>query len=484
MEHLVLSSQERSSGSLSSETLERACNQVMLNGFVLLANALSTDFVDKIYEDWINLANHLLENVPKKTDVGIFSSARSGFGWIRRSVIRIRIRSSWPTLSRCRSSSGSSARIVGFATTQATRHCRAPTIRSCMRTISRSSRVRCRPAYRGVGGQFPFDRRHRGQRTDGRVAQLPSAARKAYSAARIPDAARSIEPTKMLTPKGSMLIWDVRMWHRGTPNRSNQIRPNLALIYTRSWWDGAFYPQDSLGITRTNYESLPERAKQLFAWSQWRLVAFDRSLPGAEPTEIPGCGVQALLSRLSIFDLDKGSAKSIHATTTHIEAPNWTPDGTALIVNGSGRLYRVPLSAPGLEAIDAGFAVNINNDHGVSPDGKSLVISNSTENGDSCIYALPISGGTPRKITELTPSYWHGWSPDGRTLLYVGKRGATYQVYTCPFRGGVESNLRTPSIIATGPTIRLTANGSGSTERGRGTSNSGGCGPTGPELSG
>ena len=85
--------------------------------------------------------------------------------------------------------------------------------------------------------------------------------------------------------------------------------------------------------------------------------------------------MQALLSRLSIFDLDKGSAKSIHATTTHIEAPNWTPDGTALIVNGSGRLYRVPLSAPGLEAIDAGFAVNINNDHGVSPDGKSIVIS-------------------------------------------------------------------------------------------------------------
>ena len=38
---------------------------------------------------------------------------------------------------------------------------------------------------------------------------------------------------------------------------------------------------------------------------------------------------KALLSRLSIFDLDKGSAEFIHATTTHIEAPNWTPDGAA-----------------------------------------------------------------------------------------------------------------------------------------------------------
>ena len=177
-----------------------------------------------------------------------------------------------------------------------------------------------------------------------------------------------------------------------------------------------------------------------------------------------------MLSRLSIFDLDKGSAESVHATDYHIEAPNWTPDGAALVVNGSGRLYRVPLSSPGLEAIDAGFAVNINNDHGVSPDGKSIVISDSTENGESCIYAMPVFGGTPRKITELTPSYWHGWSPDGRTLVYVGKRGTTYQVHTCPFLGGPENNSRTPSIIATGPTIRPTANGSGSTERGRGTS--------------
>ena len=150
---------------------------------------------------------------------------------------------------------------------------------------------------------------------------------------------------------------------------------------------------------------------------------------------------KALLSRLSIFDLDNSSAKSILATPTHIEAPNWTPDGTALIVNGSGRLYRIPLASPGLEAIDTGFAVNINNDHGVSPDGNSLVISDSTENGDSCIYALPISGGTPRKVTELTPSYWHGWSPDGRTLVYVGKRGATYQVYRCPFSGGHETQV-------------------------------------------
>jgi len=53
------------------------------------------------------------------------------------------------------------------------------------------------------------------------------------------------------------------MWHRGTPNRSNQMRPNLALVYGRSWWDGAYYPQETLGITRAAYESLSERAQKL-----------------------------------------------------------------------------------------------------------------------------------------------------------------------------------------------------------------------------
>jgi ectoine hydroxylase-related dioxygenase (phytanoyl-CoA dioxygenase family) len=75
-------------------------------------------------------------------------------------------------------------------------------------------------------------------------------------------AARHVTPARMLTPRGSVLIRDVRMWHRGTPNNSNQIRPNLALVYGRSWWDGAFYPQETLGITRAAYESLSERARR------------------------------------------------------------------------------------------------------------------------------------------------------------------------------------------------------------------------------
>jgi Tol biopolymer transport system component len=122
----------------------------------------------------------------------------------------------------------------------------------------------------------------------------------------------------------------------------------------------------------------------------------------------------------------------------HIEAPNWHPDGY-LIVNGSGKLFRVPLDAPALHEIDTGFAQACNNDHGISPDGTRLVISDSSMTAESCIYMVPIHGGNPVRVTDHTPSYWHGWSPDGAALAYAAKRGAAFGLFTCPVAGGPET---------------------------------------------
>lgn len=64
-----------------------------------------------------------------------------------------------------------------------------------------------------------------------------------------------------LMPAGSLLLRDMRMWHRGTPNRSNQARPNLALIYSRPWLKTHYPP---IGIPQETYDGLSERAKKLF----------------------------------------------------------------------------------------------------------------------------------------------------------------------------------------------------------------------------
>src|SRR5208337_938442 len=102
--------------------------------------------------------------------------------------------------------------------------------------------------------------------------------------------------------------------------------------------------------------------------------------------------------------------------------------------------------------IDTGFAIRCNNDHGISPDGSSLVISDqSQEDHRSRIYILPIAGGLPRRITKNAPSYWHGWSPDGKTLAFVGERDGNFDIYSILIDGGEETRLTTARGLDDGP---------------------------------
>ena len=71
--------------------------------------------------------------------------------------------------------------------------------------------------------------------------------------------------------------------------------------------------------------------------------------------------------------------------------------------------------------------------------------------GKPLIYVLPVSGGTPVQITADGPSYWHGWSPDGRTLAYCAERNNNFDVYTIPTSGGTESRLTTAAGLDDGP---------------------------------
>jgi Tol biopolymer transport system component len=83
------------------------------------------------------------------------------------------------------------------------------------------------------------------------------------------------------------------------------------------------------------------------------------------------------------------------------------------------------------EKINSGFAVNNNNDHVLSFDGKMLGISHhvAEEENRSIIFTMPAEGGTPTRITKEGPSYLHGWSPDGRYLIYTAERNGNYDIY-------------------------------------------------------
>jgi Tol biopolymer transport system component len=157
-------------------------------------------------------------------------------------------------------------------------------------------------------------------------------------------------------------------------------------------------------------------------------------------------------SELAIYDVATGAVRSVLQTDKLIEAPNWTQDGKTLVINGEGRLFRVPLDGPAaMHPIDTGFAVKCNNDHGLSPDGRTIVISDGSEHGKSCIYLVPIEGGAPRKVTPLTPSYWHGWSPDGALLAYCAQREGVFDIYVCKLDGSAETRLTDGKGHADGP---------------------------------
>ena len=60
-------------------------------------------------------------------------------------------------------------------------------------------------------------------------------------------------------------------------------------------------------------------------------------------------------------------------------------------------------------------------------------------------------GREPRKVTDEAPSYWHGWSPDGKTMVYCAERGGNYDVYAIPAGGGKETRLTTDPGLDDGP---------------------------------
>ncbi len=146
-------------------------------------------------------------------------------------------------------------------------------------------------------------------------------------------------------------------------------------------------------------------------------------------------------SHLEILEVETGARRIVLSSPECIEAPNWTPDGKSLIYNSKGRLYRFDLESGQPERIDTGSATRNNNDHVLSFDGTMLGISSAPEGGTSTVYTLPVEGGEPTQITPLSPSYLHGWSPDGEFLTYTGKRGESFDIYKIPARGGDETRL-------------------------------------------
>lgn len=160
----------------------------------------------------------------------------------------------------------------------------------------------------------------------------------------------------------------------------------------------------------------------------------------------------AALSALEVLTFPSADRQVVYAAAGQMQSPHFSPDGQWLYFNRDGRLYRIhpkPGAVP--ELVDTGFLIHCNNDHGLSPDGGILAISDQRAEGQSQIYLMPAHGGTPRRVLAAPPAYWHSWSPDGSTLAYCAARGGNYDIYTISAAGGPERRLTTAPGNDNGP---------------------------------
>jgi Tol biopolymer transport system component len=151
------------------------------------------------------------------------------------------------------------------------------------------------------------------------------------------------------------------------------------------------------------------------------------------------------MSHVTVIGRDGKSKKIVYSAPRLLEAPNWSADGKHLVLNSEGKLWRVAVEGGEPELIPTGTLKGINNDHGISPDGKWLATSAGQ------IYVAPFEGGTPRQVTRQAPSYFHGWSPDGKRLVYCARREGNFDIYSIPVDGGTERRLTTSPGYDDGP---------------------------------
>ena len=154
---------------------------------------------------------------------------------------------------------------------------------------------------------------------------------------------------------------------------------------------------------------------------------------------------------LEVLTVATGERKVIYKDYSRFEAPNWSRDGQRLYINRNGRLWTLPPAGGEPQQLETGDANKCNNDHGLSADDRWLAISSSVGTEGSKIFVVPAAGGAARLVTPLGPSYWHGWSPDGKTLTYCAKRNENFDIYTIPAAGGSETRLTTAEGLDDGP---------------------------------
>jgi len=156
------------------------------------------------------------------------------------------------------------------------------------------------------------------------------------------------------------------------------------------------------------------------------------------------------------------------------EAPNWSRDGKYLLLNSNGAIYKFVLQRDGTakpQKLSIPAEYDCNNDKAISPEGTKLAFSATLPpSEDSQVFLANADGSDIKRMTVDSPSYFHGWSPDGNTLAFVAQRNGSgqFDIYGMPASGGPEKRLTSnihhddgPDYSPDGKWIYINSNRSG-----------------------
>jgi hypothetical protein len=249
---LKLSSEERTSGVLNEQTLRSAVEQVKVNGYVLFEGTLPSDLVDELHTTFLRTLDAYIARSQSNRGTNRYQMHLP----FAAPFNDPRVISNPVALQVIDAVLGDDCHVHYFASDTPLPGSDYQRVHSDLAPLFPNSDLAL-PAFSLVLNIPLVD-----FRLDNGPLEIWPGGTHLMPGAVSEQLAEVMHSEPVLMPAGSLLIRDIRMWHRGTPNRTDAPRPNLALIYSRAWFREAKYPP--IAISQESYDQLSERGKQLF----------------------------------------------------------------------------------------------------------------------------------------------------------------------------------------------------------------------------
>ncbi|WP_035356620.1 winged helix-turn-helix domain-containing protein [Edaphobacter aggregans] len=133
--------------------------------------------------------------------------------------------------------------------------------------------------------------------------------------------------------------------------------------------------------------------------------------------------------------------------------PIWTPDSKAMVMldqcapGGPRAVVLFSFATGEKRCLATGSHGDFAADDALSPDGRTVAFFRYTDAQYSQLYAVPLTGGPPRLVSDGT-NFWNPmWTPDGKYIVVYSNRGNMVRPWRVPVAGGpLEPEMVYPGV--------------------------------------